>query len=406
MSAEAELEIKRRPRTGDAHSPPLSPGEASSHAATAERRENEPRPDAPQAKDQQRSGGNTPGRFASASRTPRAHPYLTIAGAVAIAATIVGGIAWWLYARNFQSTDDAFIDTRVVPISAQVSSAITAVLVTDNQLVDAGAPLMRLDERDYRAQAAQAQAQIDQAQANIKNLAAQIEAQQPRVDQAQRQVTAAEAALKFAQDEDTRSRDLLARGAGTVQQAQQNASNLRQRQADHDGAQANLVAAQKQIDVLKTQQQVADAQLEQARAAHDQAQANLSRTLITAPVTGRATKITAAVGAYAQVGQALMMFVPRDVWVTANFKESQLDRMRPGQHVSITVDAYPGRSFDGHVDSLQAGSGAAFSLLPPENAAGNYVKVVQRVPVKIVFDRPPDVYLGPGMSVVPTVKLQ
>jgi membrane fusion protein (multidrug efflux system) len=151
---------------------------------------------------------------------------------------------------------------------------------------------------------------------------------------------------------------------------------------------------------------VAQGQLEQAQAAHDLAEANLARTAIKAATAGRITKLTAAKGDYAQIGQGLMMFVPLEVWVTANFKETQLADMRPGQPAEIHIDAYPGRSFRGHVASIQAGSGAAFSLLPPENATGNYVKVVQRVPVKIVFDQVPDVYLGPGMSVVPHVKVR
>jgi membrane fusion protein, multidrug efflux system len=137
-----------------------------------------------------------------------------------------------------------------------------------------------------------------------------------------------------------------------------------------------------------------------------QAEANLSRTIITAPVAGRVTRLTAAKGQYAAVGQALMMFVPREIWVTANFKETQLDLMRLGEPVDITIDAYPDRTFKGHVDSVQSGSGTAFSLLPAENATGNYVKIVQRVPVKIVFDQQPDLPLGPGMSVVPTVKVR
>jgi len=158
--------------------------------------------------------------------------------------------------------------------------------------------------------------------------------------------------------------------------------------------------------VLKTQLDGADATLTQARASEQQAQTNLERTTILAPVAGRVSKLTAAKGAYAQAGQSLMGFVPRDVWVTANYKETQLTDMRVGQGVDISVDAYPGRSFRGHVDSVQAGSGAAFSLLPPENATGNFVKVVQRVPVKIVFDEPVDLLLGPGMSVVPRVRVR
>jgi membrane fusion protein (multidrug efflux system) len=171
-------------------------------------------------------------------------------------------------------------------------------------------------------------------------------------------------------------------------------------------AQANAIAAEKQNAVLEAQRKLSDAQLLQARAGNEQAEANLSRSIITAPIAGRVTHLTAAKGAYAAVGQALMMFVPREVWVTANFKETQLDTMRPGQPVTMEVDAFPGRTFAGHIDSIQSGSGTAFSLLPAENATGNYVKIVQRVPVKIVFNQPPDVLLGPGMSVVPTVKVR
>ena len=278
--------------------------------------------------------------------------------------------------------------------------------MTDNQLVDTGAVLVRIDPRNYEAALGQAKAQLDQAQATVANLDAQISAQQAKIDQAQRQVTQAQAALEFAQQQSDRAKELLSNGAGTVQNAQQAASTLRQSQASLAGAQDAEIAAAKQIAVLKTQKQVAEGQVEQARASLQLADANMSRTTIRAPIDGRATKISAAKGAYATPGQALMMFVPRKVWVTANFKETELTEMRPGQPVSIEIDAYPDRTFHGHVDSIQAGSGAAFSLLPPENATGNYVKIVQRVPVKIVFDRPPDVYLGPGMSVVPSVKVK
>jgi membrane fusion protein (multidrug efflux system) len=313
---------------------------------------------------------------------------------------------WWLNARQYEATDDAFIDARTASISSQVNGAIVDVPVTDNQLVDAGAVLARVDDRDYRVTVDQAKAQVDQAQATISNLDAQIDAQRARIEQAEKQVMEAQAALTFAREEDVRAQDLVKKGAGTQQRAQQTASDLRQRQAAFDGAEVNLVATQKQIAVLETQREVATAQLEQARAAKDQADINLTRTVIIAPTAGRATKIGAAKGNYTQTGQALMMFVPRELWVTANFKESQLTYMQPGQRVDVHVDAYPGRPFRGRVDSIQAGSGAAFSLLPPENATGNYVKVVQRVPVKIVFDDTPDAYLGPGMSVVPDVKVR
>jgi len=315
-------------------------------------------------------------------------------------------VAWWLHARNYESTDDAFIDSRTVQISAQVAGAIVDVPVTDNQLVDAGSELVHIDDRDYVAQRDQAQAQVKQAQASVENLTSQIAAQQAKVDQANKQVAQAQAALTFARQQAERYQQLASRGSGTVEQAQQYASSLQQSDAGLAAAQANATATEKQIAVLQAQRDLYFGQLAQAHATLEQAQANLARTIITAPVAGRVTKLTAAKGGYAAVGQTLMMFVPRDVWVTANFKETQLSLMRPGQPVNIAIDAYPGRTFAGHVDSVQSGSGTAFSLLPAENATGNYVKIVQRVPVKIVFDKPPDVLLGPGMSVVPTVKVR
>jgi membrane fusion protein (multidrug efflux system) len=291
-----------------------------------------------------------------------------------------------------------------VSISAQVGAAIVDVPVTDNQLVEADAVLVRLDDRDFRAQVDAATAQIAQAKANLTNIDAQVAAQQARVNQAEKQTAQAQAALTFAEQQEHRYTALVKTGAGTVEQAQQYASQLLQAQANYAATQANAVATQKQLPVLQAQRGVAQAQLEQAEATREQASANLSRTVITAPVAGRVTRLTAAKGNYAAVGQALMMFVPRDVWVTANFKETQLLTVKPGDPVDIRIDTFPGRVFKGHVDSIQAGSGTAFSLLPAENATGNFVKIVQRVPVKIVFDEPLDVLLGPGMSVVPTVR--
>ena len=321
-----------------------------------------------------------------------------------IIAAIVGTVAYWLNASGYESTDDAFIDARTVSISAQVGAAIVDVPVTDNQLVDAGELLVRLDDRDFRAQVDQATAQVEQAKATMANIDAQVEAQQARINQANKQTAQAEAALTFAQQQEKRYTTLVQKGAGSLEQAQQYASNLLQAQANLAAAQANEIATEKQLPVLTAQRETARAQMDQARAALEQAQANLSRTQITAPAAGRVTRLTAAKGNYAAVGQTLMMFVPREVWVTANFKETQLLGVHPGDPVDIRIDTFPHRVFKGHVESIQAGSGTAFSLLPAENATGNFVKIVQRVPVKIVFDEPPDVLLGPGMSVVPTVR--
>jgi membrane fusion protein (multidrug efflux system) len=331
-------------------------------------------------------------RARSAFATMRRHPYITAALIIAVIAVLAAVLIWWLIARQYESTDDAFIDTRTVPISAQVAGNVVEVPVTDNQMVDAGALLVRIDPRDY-------QAALEQAQASIANFQAQISAQQANIEQAQKQATQAQAALQYAEQQSGRAEELLQRGAGTIQQAQQTESDLKQKTAAFAGAQSNVIAAQQQLAVLQ-------AQLKSAQANFDKAAADLSRSAILAPEAGRVAKLTAAKGAYAQPGQTLMALVPRNVWVTANFKETQLADMRVLQPVDITVDAYPGRTFHGHVDSIQAGSGTAFSLLPPENAAGNFVKVVQRVPVKIVFDGDPGVYLGPGMSVVPSVKVR
>jgi membrane fusion protein (multidrug efflux system) len=317
---------------------------------------------------------------------------------------VLAGIAWYLHARHYESTDDAFIDGRPVLMSPQVTGSIISVDVTDNQIVKKGDLLATIDARNYQAAVNQADAQIRQNEATERNFEAQIAGQKAQVDQATQQVTQAEAALKFATDENTRYQDLVQKGAGTVQRAQQASSDFNGKQAALDAATAAKVSAERQIDVLNAQKVGAAAQLDQSKAQKDRADADLQRTELRATVDGRVTKLTAAVGALAAPGQAIMIVVPLDV--TANFKESQLAVMRVGQPVDIRIDAFGGRILAGQVNSVQAGSGTAFSLLPAENATGNYVKVVQRVPVKITFNQRPDVELGPGMSVVPTVSVR
>jgi membrane fusion protein (multidrug efflux system) len=333
------------------------------------------------------------------------HPIAFGVGAVVLCAALLAILLWWLQARHYESTDDAFIDGRPVAISALVAGSIVEVPVTDNQLVSAGTILARIDDRDYLAAQAQANAQIEEAQAGVANVAAQLETQQARIDQTGRQVAEAQAALNFSKDENTRYQNLVQQGAGTVQRAQQASSDLLGKQAALDAAVAANTQAEKQLGVLKAQKDNGEAQVRQAQAQSDQAAVNLSRVVLQAPVEGRVTRLTGAAGAYAGPGQTLMMLVPTNLWVTANYEETQLADMRPGQPVTIEIDAY-GRNFPGRVDSIQAGSGDAFSLLPAENATGNYVKVVQRVPVKIVFDKAPDVAIGPGMSVAPSVKVR
>jgi membrane fusion protein, multidrug efflux system len=273
--------------------------------------------------------------------------------------------------------------------------------------VSAGDVIARLDDRDYRTALNQAEAQVASAKASIQNIEAQIAVQQQQITASQAQVEEAQAGLTYAQQQEARYKELAQREAGTVQMAQQTESALRQSQASLQSAQATLAVSQRQLDVLKAQRVSADASLDQASAQRDQAQLNLSYATVTAAQSGRVVNLTAAKGQFAPAGTGLAMFVPDELWVTANYKETQLAEMRPGQPVTLRIDAYPDRELHGHVDSVQPGSGVAFSLLPAENATGNYVKVVQRVPVKIVLDNPPgDVAVGPGMSVLPSVRVR
>jgi membrane fusion protein (multidrug efflux system) len=334
-------------------------------------------------------------------------PAVLAIGATLLAAAVGGGYLYLDDAQHFVSTDDAFIAARQSALAPKVAGYITAVPVTDNQHVAAGDVIARIDDRDYRTALEQAEAQVAAAQASIENIDAQLGVQQAQISANQAQVEQAQAALVFAEQQASRYQELAQKGSGTVQNAQQYSSQLRQQQAALASAQATLKLAQRQIEAVKAQRNSAVASLAQAQAQRDQAKLNLSYTTVTAAQPGRIVNLSAAVGQFAQPGTNLTMFVPDQIWVTANFKEIQLDRMRPGEPVTLRIDAYPGRQIRGHVDSVQPGSGTAFSLLPAQNATGNYVKIVQRVPVKIVMDDPPtDVALGPGMSVVPTVRVE
>lgn len=336
----------------------------------------------------------------------RRRPVVSAIGAVLLAAALGGGYLYWDYTGHFESTDDAFIAARQSALAPKVSGYITAVPVTDNQHVAAGDVIARLDDRDYRVALAQAEAQVAAARASIENVDAQLDVQQAQIAANQAQVDQAQAALTFAQQQATRYQHLEQTGYGTVQNSEQYTSQLHQQQASLLSAQATLNLAQRQVESLKAQHKSAVANLAQAEAQRDQAKLNLSYTTVTAAQPGRVVNLSAAVGQFAQAGTNLTMFVPDQTWVTANFKEIQLDQMRPGEKVALKIDAYPGRTINGHIESVQPGSGTAFSLLPAQNATGNYVKIVQRVPVKIVMDNPPtDVALGPGMSVVPTVRI-
>ncbi|WP_082559182.1 HlyD family secretion protein [Methylobacterium sp. Leaf94] len=338
----------------------------------------------------------------------RRHPFWALGITVAVVAVAAGAYVYWLTRLHpFESTDDAFVDARQFSIAPKVAGYIVDVPVTDNQHVETGAVLFQIDRRDYAVALAQAKAQVASAEASIRNFEAQIEGQKAQVAASQAEVTQAEASLKFAREDAARYRDLAEKGAGTIQRSQSSSSTLDQQQAAYDRARANVVAARTQVGALNAQKAGAEASLATGKAQVAQAELNLGYTTVTAAQPGRLVQLSGAKGQFAQAGQTLSTFVPDDIWVIANYKETQITDMRPGQHADIAIDAYPERKITGHVESVQPGSGTAFSLLPAQNATGNYVKVVQRIPVKIVVDQwPTDVAIGPGMSIVPRVHVR
>jgi membrane fusion protein (multidrug efflux system) len=307
--------------------------------------------------------------------------------------------------RYLEATDDAYVKADSTIIAPKVSGYIAKVLVADNETVKAGQLLARIDDRDFKAALDQARADVSAAEASVRNIDAQLELQQPIIAQSTADVAAAEANLKFAQEERARYDDLMKTGSGTIQRAQQTDAALRASTAQLQHAKSGLLAAQRKVDVLTTQRAQAAAQLERARAVAQQAKLNLSYTEITAPVDGTVGARSLRVGQYVQAGTQLMAVVPLDaIYVVANFKETQLTHMRPGQPVQLRIDSFRDQPLRGHVDSLSPASGLEFALLPPDNATGNFTKIVQRVPVKIVLDdHKLTGLLRPGMSAVPTV---
>jgi membrane fusion protein, multidrug efflux system len=330
--------------------------------------------------------------------------------ALVVVGVIVVGAEWWIEASKWVSTDDAFIDTHTVQVSAQVAGRVKAVLVNDNQEVRTGQPLVELDPADFQAALSQALANQQSAQGQLAQAEAQLPVARANLDEAKAQVGVVQAASINA--EINLKRDQMLARMGGLAVSQQTIDNdtakARSDAANLAAAQQKAVAAQAQIGLDEKNMQTAEAGARASAAQVQQARLNLGYTVIHASVNGRVTNKTVALGNYVQVGQALTALVPDQVWVTANYKETEIGEMKVGDPVDIYVDAYPGHVFKGQVQSFQAGSGTAFSLLPPENATGNYVKVVQRMPVKIVFDDHPAAHwlLGPGMSVEPYVKIR
>ncbi len=348
------------------------------------------------------SGDSTSKDPASRRRVPRG---ILIAGVVAIAAII---LVFVFVNRGHEATDDAFVDGHIMQISPQVAGQVAEIFVTDNQLVHKGDTLVRLDSRENQAIYDQAVANLASAQAKYAQAQAQASSAEANLSEARAGVEEARATAENAAKELARNQELRKRGVVSQQDLDRSEAIALSSKAVLDSRTKRVLGAESEVTVSTAQVKSAEAQVKLAAAMQESARLRLSFTNITAPEDGRVTRKNVELGNYVQTGSALMALVPENVWIIANFKETQLRHMRPGQSATIKVDAYPFLNLNGKVDSIQAGTGARFSLLPAENATGNYVKVVQRVPVKIVLTDPPKdaPLLAPGMSVIPTVNVK
>jgi len=334
---------------------------------------------------------------------------LLLAGA---AVAVLSGAAWygwdyWTVGRFQVSTDDAYVKADNTTIAPKVSGYLSAVLVGDNERVKAGQVLARIDDRDFVVALDQAKADVAAAKATVASKQAQLEVQQSVITAAKATVEVDTATKTFAGQENKRYTDLAATGYGSVQNAQAAQSRNASAEAAIARDQANLVSALKQVDLIKAELAQATAALARATALQQQAELNLGYTTITAPIDGVVGNRTLRTGQFVQAGTQLMSLVPASgAYIIANYKETQLTNVHEGQKVDVEVDMFPGQVVHGHVDSLAPASGQEFALLPPDNATGNFTKVVQRIPVKIALEGDAMIELRPGMSVIPTIETQ
>ncbi|HEX3862791.1 MAG TPA: HlyD family secretion protein [Stellaceae bacterium] len=316
------------------------------------------------------------------------------------------GWHWWTVGRFVESTDDAYVGGNVTALSPHVAGFVSRILVGDNEFVKAGQTVIELDDRDYRAKLAHAEAAVRHETANVANLRAQYALQQSTITQAEANLNAARATAGFAREEASRYRQLAATSYGSLQNDQKASAADRQAQASVIAAGAAAAAARQKLAVIDTETAAAQASLAQAQADLSSAQLDLGYTKIRTPIDGYVGARAAQVGAYVTSSNTLLSIVPaHGLWVDANFKEDQLARMRADQSAKIVADVLPGRSFHGRVLSLAPATGAVFAVIPPENATGNFTKIVQRVPVRIAI-ADSDGTLGalrPGLSVTATI---
>jgi membrane fusion protein, multidrug efflux system len=348
-------------------------------------------------------------------------PFFIWPAAIALAVLLYFGLSLLNDALTHESTDDAFIAAHIVSIAPRIDGQVSAVHVLDNQLVHSNDLLVDIDPSDYATTLAQKQAAQNSSDSNFKAAVAGYKLMQVKVataeataKESQADADAAAATAEKAKADLARAQELIKQNTISAQEFDQSKAAADEAEADFNSArqkagadESKVAEARAQTEAFKSESDAVFSQLNESKTAVDTAQLNLSYTKIFAPCDGRVTGKQVEAGDYLQAGQQIMSIVPAEVWVVANFKESQLKDMKPGQPALVAIDALGGRKFRAHVDSVQAGSGAAFSLLPPENATGNFVKVVQRVPVKIIFDEPlpADHTIGPGLSVEPSVQV-
>jgi len=346
----------------------------------------------------------------AAAKKSKLSPVTKLVLLAIVVVLLVLGVLWYIHhqtvGKYLQSTDDATIAADAVVVAPKVSGYVEQVLVIDNQDVKAGDPLVRIDPRDYRAKAEQAQAQIAQAAATTENARAGIAEQYAAIDQARAQLAAARAKAAHDAAEVARYTPLAASGAETRQQLAQLQIVAKQSADDARAQAAGLVAQERRIAGIRAQVRQGEAQAQGARAQLSAADVDVGATVLRAAINGRVGDKSVTLGQFAQAGTRLMSLVPLDkIYVTANFKETQLALMRAGQPATIEVDALDGTELHGHVESVSPGTGGQFSLLPPQNATGNFTKIVQRVPVRIAIEATPAArkLLVPGLSVTVTV---
>ncbi|HEU6449561.1 MAG TPA: HlyD family secretion protein [Verrucomicrobiae bacterium] len=309
-------------------------------------------------------------------------------------AAVKFGYDWWTAGRFIESTDDAYVGGDVTVIAPKVAGFISEIAVTDNQRVHAGDLLLKLDDRDYRAALAKAEAAVAIQRAALTNLDATRHLQDAVVAQAQAGIAAADTETTRTHDDQIRAKNLLDTGVASIQEFQKVDADYKEALADGEKARATLAAAQRQLEVIATQKQQAQAALDSAIAGRDLARLNLSYTELRAPIDGVVGNRSAQVGAYATAGAQLISLVPsHGLWIDANFKENQLAHMHPGSPATVKIDLLGGKKFHGHVASIAPATGAQFSVLPAENATGNFTKIVQRIAVRIFLD---DGQLSPG----------